>query len=80
MSCGILPAMKTADDKKKLAVLGAPSNLGQIPTPEKTMNRNIVALLLITATLAIAACNTVRGAGDDLGSAANSVENEMDDH
>ena len=43
------------------------------------MNRNIVALLLITATLAIAACNTVRGAGDDLGSAANSVENEMDD-
>ena len=41
------------------------------------MTRNIVALILLTATLAIAACNTVRGAGTDLESAANTVDNEM---
>ena len=35
------------------------------------MVRKVTSLMLIGAALAIAACNTVRGAGEDLGSAAN---------
>jgi predicted small secreted protein len=32
-------------------------------------------LILIGGSLAVAACNTVRGAGDDVKSAANAVDN-----
>jgi predicted small secreted protein len=32
-------------------------------------------MVLIGGSLAIAACNTVRGAGDDVKSAANAVDN-----
>ena len=41
------------------------------------MVRNLVAVLAITACLALAACNTVRGAGHDLESVANTVDNAM---
>ena len=41
------------------------------------MVRNLVALVMITSCLALAACNTVRGAGRDLESAANSVDDAM---
>lgn len=42
------------------------------------MLRNIVlALLAGTFALTTSACNTVRGAGDDLQSAANTVDEEM---
>ena len=41
------------------------------------MARNLVALLAITACLALSACNTVRGAGRDIESVANSVDNAM---
>jgi predicted small secreted protein len=37
----------------------------------------MTTLLLIGGALAIAACNTVRGAGEDLGSAANATENAI---
>jgi predicted small secreted protein len=40
------------------------------------MVRKIVALVAITASLALAACNTVRGVGQDLESAADTVDNE----
>jgi predicted small secreted protein len=39
------------------------------------MFRKIAALALITSGLALAACNTVRGAGQDVQSAANCTEN-----
>jgi predicted small secreted protein len=42
-----------------------------------TMVRKVTSLLLIAGALAIAACNTVRGAGEDLGSAANCTENAI---
>ena len=35
------------------------------------MIRKLMTVMLIGGTMAIAACNTVRGAGEDLGSAAN---------
>jgi len=35
------------------------------------------AILILIASIALAACNTVRGAGRDLESAANSVDNAM---
>jgi len=39
------------------------------------MVRKFVAMFLVTGAIAIAGCNTVRGAGEDLGSAANCTEN-----
>ena len=41
------------------------------------MVRKVTTLLLIGSALAIAACNTVRGAGEDVQSAANCTENAM---
>jgi predicted small secreted protein len=42
-----------------------------------TMVQKLAALILIGACLGIAACNTVRGAATDVGSAANCTENTM---
>ena len=39
------------------------------------MVRKVTTILLISGSLMMAACNTVRGAGEDLGSAANATEN-----
>ena len=39
------------------------------------MFRKVVTMVLIGASLAVTACNTVRGAGDDVKSAANTVDN-----
>jgi predicted small secreted protein len=44
---------------------------------EVTMVRKVTTLLLIGGSLMMAACNTVRGAGEDLGSAANATENAI---
>ena len=41
------------------------------------MVRKMTTLLLIGGALAIAACNTVRGAGEAVQSAANCTENAM---
>ncbi|HVL30575.1 MAG TPA: entericidin EcnA/B family protein [Sphingomicrobium sp.] len=41
------------------------------------MIRTIVTAALIGGSLALAACNTVRGAGQDMQSAANCTENMM---
>ena len=41
------------------------------------MVRKIFTLALIGGTLAVAACNTVRGAGQDLQSAANATEDAV---
>lgn len=41
------------------------------------MVRKATSLLLIGTALAIAACNTVRGAGEDVQSAANCTENAV---
>ncbi|MEO6114046.1 MAG: entericidin EcnA/B family protein [Sphingomicrobium sp.] len=39
------------------------------------MLRKITTMVLIGASLAIVACNTVRGAAKDVNSAANAVDN-----
>lgn len=39
------------------------------------MFRKIMTMVLIGGSLAIAACNTVRGTAEDLNSAANAVDN-----
>ena len=44
---------------------------------EVTMFRKVATLMLIGGSLVLAACNTVRGAGADLGSAANVTENAI---
>lgn len=41
------------------------------------MVRKVLAVLLVGTALAVAACNTVRGAASDVGSAANCTENAM---
>lgn len=42
------------------------------------MFQKIATIVLIGASLAIAACNTVRGAGEDVQSVANCTENAID--
>lgn len=39
------------------------------------MFRKVMTMVLIGGSLAIAACNTVRGTAKDLNSAANAVDN-----
>ena len=41
------------------------------------MIQKLVAVALVGACLTIAACNTVRGAATDVGSAANCTENAI---
>jgi len=41
------------------------------------MVRKLITLGLVAGTLAIAACNTVRGAGEDVQSVANCTENAV---
>ncbi len=41
------------------------------------MIQRLMSVVLVGACLAIAACNTVRGAASDVGSAANCTENAM---
>lgn len=40
------------------------------------LRKTLLALGLAAMTLGASACNTVRGVGDDLQSAANTVDNE----
>ena len=42
------------------------------------MTKKILAALLLTGSLMIAACNTVEGAGRDVQSAGKAVENAAD--
>ena len=42
------------------------------------MLRKIMTIALIGGTMAVAACNTVRGAGEDVKSVANCTENAID--
>ena len=39
------------------------------------MLRTVMTMVLIGGSIAIAACNTVRGAAEDVNSAANEVDN-----
>ncbi|HEU0311262.1 MAG TPA: entericidin EcnA/B family protein [Sphingomicrobium sp.] len=41
------------------------------------MVRKLTSLLLIAGAMTMTACNTVRGAGEDLQSAANCTENAI---
>ena len=41
------------------------------------MVQKVLAVLLVGTALAVAACNTVLGAANDVGSAANCTENAM---
>jgi predicted small secreted protein len=41
------------------------------------MVQKVLAVLLVGTALTVAACNTVRGAATDVGSAANCTENAM---
>ena len=40
------------------------------------MVRKIVVLIALSSSLALAACNTVRGAGEDVQSVANEVDSK----
>jgi predicted small secreted protein len=39
------------------------------------MFRKVLTLVVIGSSIAVAACNTVRGAAEDVNSAANTVDN-----
>jgi predicted small secreted protein len=44
-------------------------------TGENDMFRKLMTMALIGGALAVSACNTVRGAAEDVNSAANAVDN-----
>lgn len=44
----------------------------------RCMTKNILALLLLSGSLFVAACNTVEGAGRDVQSAGEAVEDAAD--
>ena len=52
----------------------APIHRVRFGAGRKIMVRTFVALAAIAASFALAACNTVRGAGQDIESAANTVD------
>ena len=41
------------------------------------MVKKILVIVALTSGLVLSACNTVRGAGEDLESASNAVDNKM---
>lgn len=49
----------------------------ELDKEQLTMVRKVMAFVIVSGALAVAACNTVRGAGQDLGSAANCTENAI---
>lgn len=49
---------------------------GRFGRLETLMVRKALAIVLITASFTLAACNTVRGVGSDLQSVANEVDEE----
>ena len=50
-------------------------NLGL--TQENKMFRKVMTVMMISGGLMVAACNTVRGAGEDVQSVANCTENAI---
>jgi predicted small secreted protein len=40
------------------------------------MFRKLITIAVITGAVAVSACNTVRGAAEDVNSAANAVDNK----
>jgi predicted small secreted protein len=46
-------------------------------TGEEIMVRKVMTILMIGSGLMVAACNTVRGAGEDVQSVANCTENAI---
>lgn len=46
-------------------------------TGEGLMIRKVMTMVLIGGSLAIAACNTVRGAAEDVNSVANAADNAL---
>src|SRR5438270_518189 len=49
-------------------------------TEEMMMLQKVTAVVLIGATIVLAACNTVRGAAKDVNSVANCTENTINGH
>ena len=60
------------------ALIGPERSITSIREGKNNMAKKILlALGITTMTLTAAACNTVRGAGEDLESAANTVDEEI---
>jgi entericidin B len=49
-------------------------------TQGELLMKRLIALLLIAGTAALAACNTVAGAGQDLSKGGNAITNSADKH
>jgi len=69
---------------------GRDSNIGHVfmakrpayphQTQGELLMTRLIALLLIAGTAALAACNTVAGAGQDLSKGGNAITNSADKH
>lgn len=47
--------------------------------PQETLMRKILLLAVVAASMAVAACNTVSGAGKDVSAAGHAVTNTAND-
>jgi len=56
---------------------GAPAAFNRGTDRRRNMVRKVMTLMLIGGGLLVAACNTVRGAGEDVQSVANCTENAI---
>ena len=58
-------------------LIGVSAFVAHPVTGENKMLRKVMTMVLIGGGLMVAACNTVRGAGQDVQSAANCTENAI---
>lgn len=50
-----------------------------LPDGKALLNRKTALLALVLATLGLGACNTIEGAGQDIGAAGEAIEDTADD-
>jgi predicted small secreted protein len=63
-------------DRTHLRGASISRSLSALDVRRRIMVRKIIAIVALSGSLALAACNTVRGAGEDVQSAANAVDNK----
>jgi entericidin B len=57
-----------------------PDSLSRISTPRGIDMTRLIALLLIAGTAALAGCNTVSGAGQDISKGGQAISNSAEEH
>jgi predicted small secreted protein len=70
----IVTRSEPTGERTHLPIASTGRSLGVLNVRRSIMVRKIIAIVALSGSLALAACNTVRGAGEDVQSAANAVD------